>query len=351
MARWGHRYLGLERFPDALSALEIEQFFTLDATELAKVRRRRGSMNRLAVALQIGFLKMTGTLLNSVQLIPVAALDHLGRQLWSGESTPRIASIRALYRRRRTLFDHQEAALSVLGFRYLHDQVMPGLISSLRRVAADTFEVDALVTSARVWLFEHRYVMLPSRRLRQLAVAARRHHDAIVLAMIEATVAAEVRSEWMPRLLQMVDPDAGVSRLDWLRAGPVSKKPQGLVDHVAKVSFLKALRADRLVLDLSLAGLRHFARPMLYRKPAALPLMRAPRRTLELACFLLLQLLRLTIAGSTSWIIALRISGAAPATAWRIGRTTNFVAIGVWCRICTPCSPRRASPPQRCATV
>jgi hypothetical protein len=49
------------------------------------------------------------------------------------------------------------------------------------------------------------------------------------------------------------------------------------------VSFLKTLGADRLALDLSLAGLRHYARPMLYRKPAALPLMRAPRRNLELA--------------------------------------------------------------------
>jgi len=266
MARWEHCYLGLERFPDALSALEIEQFFTLDAAELAEVRRRRGSMNRLAVALQIGFLKMTGTLLNSVQLIPAAALDHLGRQLWNGEGTPRIASIRALYRRRRTLFDHQQAALSALGFRYLHEQVMPGLISALRRVAAETFEVDALVASARVWLFEHHYVMLPSRRLRQLAGAARRHHDAIVLAMIEASVVAEMRSEWMPRLLQMVDPDAGVSRLDWLRAGPVSKKPQGLADHIAKVSFLKTLGADRLALALSLAGLRHHARRMPRRR-------------------------------------------------------------------------------------
>ena len=297
MARWEHRYLGLEKFPDALSALEIEQFFTLDAAELEEVRRRRGSMNRLGVALQIGFVKMTGTLLNSVQLIPVAALDHLGHQVGSGEGTPRITSIRALYRRRRTLFDHQQAALSVLGFHYLHEQVMPGLISALRRAAADTFEVDALVGSARVWLFEHRYVMPPSRRLRQLAVAARRHHDAIVLAMAEATVAAEVRAEWTPRLLQMVNPDASVSRLDWLRAGPASKKPQGLADHIAKVSFLKTLGADRLKLDLSLAGLRHHARPMLYRKPAALPLMRAPRRTLELACFLRLQLLRLTDSG------------------------------------------------------
>ena len=64
MARWDYCYLGFERFPDALSALEIEQFFTLEAAELAEVRRRRGSMNRLAVALHIGFLKMTGTPLN-----------------------------------------------------------------------------------------------------------------------------------------------------------------------------------------------------------------------------------------------------------------------------------------------
>ena len=109
MARWDYRYLGFERFPDALSALEIEQFFTLEASELAEVGRRRGSMNRLAVALQIGFVKMTGTPLNSVQLIPGAVLDHLGLQLESDEGTPRIASIRALYRRRRTLFESGQA--------------------------------------------------------------------------------------------------------------------------------------------------------------------------------------------------------------------------------------------------
>jgi len=40
MVRWEHRYLGFERFPDALSALEIEQFFTLDAAEVAEVRRQ-----------------------------------------------------------------------------------------------------------------------------------------------------------------------------------------------------------------------------------------------------------------------------------------------------------------------
>ena len=72
-------------------------------------------------------------------------LDHLGARPETIRAAPRIASIRALYRRRRTLFDHQQAALTVLGVRYLHEQAEPGLIASLRRDAADTFDVEALV--------------------------------------------------------------------------------------------------------------------------------------------------------------------------------------------------------------
>jgi len=41
---------------------------------------------------------MTGGTLNSVELIPPAILDHLGRQLDC--VPPRIASLRAFYRRR-----------------------------------------------------------------------------------------------------------------------------------------------------------------------------------------------------------------------------------------------------------
>ena len=106
MARWDYRYLGAEAFPETLSALEIRHFFTLDLAELDEVRRRRGPMDRLAVALQIGFIKMTGAPLNSVQLIPATVLDHVGRQLRMGAGTPQIASVRALYRRRRILHDH-----------------------------------------------------------------------------------------------------------------------------------------------------------------------------------------------------------------------------------------------------
>jgi TnpA family transposase len=55
------------------------------------------------------------------------------------------------------------------------------------------------------------------------------------------------------------------------------------------------LGADRLAIeDLPLAGLEHFHRRVVSRKPAALLAIREPRRTLELACFLRLRLMRLT---------------------------------------------------------
>ena len=45
MSRWEHRYLGQERFPDALSAMEIEHFFTLgEEYALSSLRWSNGSI-------------------------------------------------------------------------------------------------------------------------------------------------------------------------------------------------------------------------------------------------------------------------------------------------------------------
>jgi hypothetical protein len=124
--------------------VEIEHFFTLGEGELAQVRDRRGALNRLALGLQVGFLKMTGTTLNSVELIAPEILDHLGRQL--GCAPPRIASIRAFYRRRRrTLFEHHATALRLLGRSDLTPHAERGLVAYLRQEAAVSFDHVALM--------------------------------------------------------------------------------------------------------------------------------------------------------------------------------------------------------------
>lgn len=296
MSRWEQRYLGHERFPAALSAVEIEHFFTLSKDELALVRQRRGPLNRLALALQIGFLKMTGATLNSVEIIPAAVLDHLGHQLAC--PPPRIASIRAFYRRRRTLFDHQAAALRALGRAELTPHAERGLVAYLRREATAVFDQADLMACARMWLVEHRYRLLRERDIQRLVRAARRHHAQILFRNIAAAVRSE-RESWLPRLLATVEGTA-MSHLEWLGTVPASKATRSIEEQAKKIAFLKQLGADRLTLsDLPHAGLEHFARRMMTRKPAALRRLKEPHRTIELACFLRHILLRLTDASLT----------------------------------------------------
>jgi TnpA family transposase len=297
ISRWDHRYLGDERFPETLSALEIEHFFTLDEGELVSVRERRGPLNRLALALQIGFLKMTGRTLNSVELIPPQILDHLGRQVDC--AAPRIASIRAFYRRRlRTLFEHHASALRLLGRSELTPHAERGLVAYLRREAAAVFDDAELMARARSWLVEHDYLLLRERHIRRLAIAARRHQQQALFKLIATAMPAE-RETWVPRLLAPIE-DGGISRREWLDAVPSSRSAQGLAEQMEKVSFLKELGADRLALpELPLAGLEYFARRMMSRKPAALARIKDPHRTIEVACFLRLMLLRLTDASLT----------------------------------------------------
>ena len=64
------QYLGWERFPENLTEPEIAHFFSLSVEIRRTVQRHRRPLNRLGVALQIGFLRLTGALLNSVEMIP-----------------------------------------------------------------------------------------------------------------------------------------------------------------------------------------------------------------------------------------------------------------------------------------
>ena len=91
-----------------------------------------------------------------------------------------------------------------------------------------------------------------------------------------------------------------MSHLEGLDAVPPSKPIKGLEEQIEKIGFLRELGADRIVLpDLPLAGLEHFARRMISRKPSALARIKDPHRTIEVACFLRLTLLRLTDASLT----------------------------------------------------
>ena len=60
MERWHTSWLGLKQFPAEPSSFDLDQYFTVDAADQQIVASRRRSTHRLGIALQIGFIRMTG---------------------------------------------------------------------------------------------------------------------------------------------------------------------------------------------------------------------------------------------------------------------------------------------------
>lgn len=149
MADWDLQYLGAQHIPPNLSAVEIDHFFTLRPVELEVVLKSRGTANRLGLALHIGFLRFSGTLLNSTDLIPPAVLAHIGKQIAPEKRAPQIASIRSVYKRRSTLFEHQQDAANLLGFRKINEGAERNLFGFLLKEVWDTLEDEELTFCIR----------------------------------------------------------------------------------------------------------------------------------------------------------------------------------------------------------
>jgi hypothetical protein len=143
MDNWQSTFLGLKRLPRELTAFEIEALFTFTRAERELIEDRRRAELKLGLALQIGFLRMSGRLLDAVPMIPAALWRHLGAQF--AVAAPDLASLRALYRRAPTLIEHQQLACEVLGFRWLSEPQRRALVQALRRELTRTRDRERLL--------------------------------------------------------------------------------------------------------------------------------------------------------------------------------------------------------------
>ena len=71
-----------------------------------------------------------------MRIVPAVLWRNLGEQLQV--VAPDLASLRAMYQRGNTLFEHQQLAREVLGFRWLSEPQRRALVYALRRELART---------------------------------------------------------------------------------------------------------------------------------------------------------------------------------------------------------------------
>jgi TnpA family transposase len=282
MDNWHSTFLGLKRLPRELSAFEIEAFFTFTLAERHLIEDRRQPTLKLGLALQIGFVRMSGRLLDAVPMVPPALWQHLGRQF--EVAAPDLASLRALYRRSKTLFEHQQIACEALGFHWLSEPQRRALVCALRRELARTRDRQRLLLFARRWLYEHQLLIMHERSLRSAIVSATQQYEARLARNIQAQIDRALLERWREALV--VPREAGLSQQSWLWSAPAKHSPRQIEELIERIETLYDLDVHRHLVDLPDDLLRRYARRLANRPPSAGRLIREPVRTIEVAYFL-----------------------------------------------------------------
>jgi hypothetical protein len=219
-------YVGRNDFPKSLPDFLLQQWFTLNTRDRRAIRKAFRSRHWIGAALQLGFLGMTGTTLRSLEYVPAAVLRHRGRQF--RQPVPDIATLRTLYRRRPTRFEHQRWAILVRG----------------------------VVQS----------------------VALQDHRD-LRRYMTEATVQGFIKEFLSHR------PGGAMSHLEWLRRPPRRRSMKTLLELFAKYQWLEERIGRGLPIPISKERQQVYARRLRRRRSAHITELPLFRQELETMCF------------------------------------------------------------------
>ena len=192
MQPWQLAFLGQHELPRELTAFELRYFFSFNDAERRAIRTRRRALNQLGAALHLGFMKMSGCALDAFEMVPRTLLTHLGREL--DMDVPTVTSVRALYRRRATLFEHQQWAADTLEFRPSTEHQRRALIKLIKQESYKALTRAQLATFARRWCYEHKLLVPGERTINDLVRTAIPQAEQELLNAIEQAIPAAKRT-------------------------------------------------------------------------------------------------------------------------------------------------------------
>ena len=302
MQGWRLGFLGIETIPSWLGEFEVEQFFRLSPSEIATIKTRRGNEMQLGLGLHIGFLRMSGRLLNSTDVIHWRILAFLGAQLQI--PAPRVASLRALYSRRPTLYQHQQLAKALLGFKKLIEPAQRQLVAHLRQTRGAATDAAELLMGARQWLFQHAYLIPAERHLLDICRAVLYDQQAKLVAEIEKIAPLSKRKRWVGELSKPRATLKGQTYLEWLKQSPRSRRGLGLAGAFERIHFLSDLKVDSVTLPpMPLVLIKAYASRTARLKLTRFARLKPISQTIGLTCFLQLALWRTTDEAIESWLM------------------------------------------------
>ncbi|WP_367395129.1 Tn3 family transposase [Cupriavidus sp. Agwp_2] len=294
MPGFGFRYVGKDSLPSRLSEFDVEYYFALTGSDIAAINQKFRRAGRAGAAVQLAFLRASGRTLDQLNTLPRQLLRYVGEKL--GLPTPTIASLRTIYQRYPTLYEHQVWACQYLGLTRIDDDHWRDLGAWMRQDAAESLSLEELIQHAHCWLYERRILIPSTRALLSLARSVWAGIERDLLVTIEAVVPLAQRAAAEAAVFAQ-HATSGTTVLEWLKTPPARHSPSTINETLAKIRFLKGLGAHTWVFDvIPIEKQRAYGQRIQARRPAKVRELKTSTRTIELVFFLRVTLLELTDA-------------------------------------------------------
>lgn len=284
MEHWRVPYLGLSEVPSGLDDYELTTFFTFSTSERLVINSARKPLHRLALGLQLGFLRMTGRMLDAFDQVPARLWAHLGVQL--AIAPPEIGNLRALYLERiRTLGDHQKLAQQTLGFERITEHQRRYLVRWLRETMAGRVERKSLMADLKRWLYEHRILQIHERELARTIVTTQISFESVVIGHLIKTFTLHKMESWS-KALPVPRQEDGKPLQTWLWAPPRKQSTVQMSQFFRRIEHLRSMGVADWPEDVNDMTVQYHARRCAARPPSVSMRIKSARRSLEVSCFL-----------------------------------------------------------------
>ncbi|MCF8169310.1 MAG: DUF4158 domain-containing protein, partial [Rhodoferax sp.] len=236
------RFVGQTSLPKSISQIEIDEDFSLSDADVEEIRSNFRGIGRLGAAILLVSLRATVRSLDSFTGLPRLLLQSLSKRIGANATTLQIASLKTLYSRPTTRFEHQRWARNYAGYKALGQEDQHKVTDVLPHLSNSAVSIHDLVKSAEVWLYENQYVLLGDRTLRDQARQAFAAQEDAAIATVGQSVPRRNLDIVMSRMFSKRRGPTGASVLEWLRTAPAKHGPRTLDETIQKVAYLKTLQ-------------------------------------------------------------------------------------------------------------
>ena len=293
------RYVGADRLPRNMLDRDIVEYFTLSGADIDALKERlkndrypKAEHRVVGLAVQLLLMRSTGRAFGQLGSVPPALLKAIGRAL--DVDAPRIASLRAIYSRARTLYAQQQWAREYLGLRASTAQDLENLRPMLALQAAEASSSAELVAFVKEWFFNTDILIPGERVVQKLAGQAFANVEREAIAAMKKAVPDPELKACIATIYKE-QPESKRTVLEWLKRPPRRHSKGTLTTLEEKIKFLKALHAHTWDLSkISLARLVAYAQDLTNRRPAETKRRSMDLQSLQIVCFLRIALLEIT---------------------------------------------------------